>query len=108
MQNHGRLLIATANDREKVPEALIREGRIDKEYLFSNASEAQLKGLFLRTHVWLEEETKDHDLNMLAEEFSLKVASDTYPPAAITSYLKGVAGPKEAISNIADIGVTVS
>jgi hypothetical protein len=45
---------------------------------------------------------------MLAEEFSLKVASDTYPPAAITSYLKGVAGPREAIANIADIGVTVS
>ena len=62
---------------------------------------------FLQTHVWLEEETKGHHLNKLAEEFSLKVSSDTYPPAAITSYLKGVAGPKEAIKNIADIGATV-
>ena len=107
-RTQGRLVIATANDRKKVPEALLRKGRIDEEYLFSEASQAQLKDLFLRTHIWLKEETKGHDLNMLAEEFSLKVSSDIYSPAAITSYLKGVAGPKEAIANIADIGVTVN
>jgi hypothetical protein len=45
---------------------------------------------------------------MLAKAFSLKVISNTYLSAAITSYLKGVAGLKKAIINITNIKVTVS
>jgi hypothetical protein len=40
MQNQGRLLIITANNREKVFKALIQKGRINKKYLFSNISKA--------------------------------------------------------------------
>jgi hypothetical protein len=36
------------------------------------------------------------------------VTSDIYSFIAITSYFKGVAGLKEAIANIANIGVIVS
>jgi hypothetical protein len=45
---------------------------------------------------------------MLTKEFFLKVISDIYPFAAITSYLKGVTGLKEAIANIANIRLKVS
>jgi hypothetical protein len=45
---------------------------------------------------------------MLAKAFSLKVTSNTYPSAVITSYLKGVTGLKEAIANIANIRIIVS
>jgi hypothetical protein len=101
--NAGRLLIATANDDTKIPPAVIRKGRIDEKYVFRLASKAQVKGLFLEANLWDAEETRDFDLNALADQFTSLIPDRILSPAAIVSYLRGESCPNKAVENVAEM-----
>lgn len=46
IDTYGQILIMTTNHPEKLDSALIRPGRVDKQILFGNSNEDQIKGLY--------------------------------------------------------------
>jgi AAA+ superfamily predicted ATPase len=71
---HGRILIMTTNHPEILDTALIRPGRVDSKYLFSNCNKEQIKGLY------------EMFFNCSVDEEKLKnIRNDEYSPAHITS-----------------------
>ncbi|KAI9047384.1 hypothetical protein LZ554_008830 [Drepanopeziza brunnea f. sp. 'monogermtubi'] len=48
--HEGRVLVMTTNHPEKLDEALIRPGRVDHQVAFSNATQSQIKELFVRMY----------------------------------------------------------
>lgn len=71
---HGRILIMTTNHPEVLDSALIRPGRVDSKYLFSNCNKEQIRGLY------------EMFFNSSPNEEQLKtIRNDEYSPAHITS-----------------------
>jgi SpoVK/Ycf46/Vps4 family AAA+-type ATPase len=102
-QDQTLLNILICNDETKVPPALRRKGRVDKEYYFSLASRAQVKEIFLLCNVWKAEETRGLDLNAMAEEFAKGVPDNSVPPANIAVYIKEAKTPKEAVEHVQEL-----
>ncbi|KAG0646419.1 putative chaperone BCS1-B [Hyphodiscus hymeniophilus] len=48
--HEGRVLVMTTNRPEKLDEALIRPGRVDHQVAFGNATQTQIKELFVRMY----------------------------------------------------------
>lgn len=46
VENHGQIMVITTNHPEKLDEALVRPGRVDRRYEFSVCDMFQLEGLF--------------------------------------------------------------
>jgi len=46
IDNHGQIMIVTTNHPEKLDDALVRPGRIDRKYDFSNCDTQQIEGIF--------------------------------------------------------------
>jgi AAA+ superfamily predicted ATPase len=71
---HGRILIMTTNHPEVLDSALIRPGRVDSKYLFSNCNKEQICGLY------------EMFFSSSANEDQLKtIKNNEYSPAHITS-----------------------
>jgi hypothetical protein len=102
-QDQTLLNILICNNETKVPPALRRKGRVDKEYYFSLASRAQVKKIFLLCNVWKAEETQGLDLDAMAEEFAKGVPDNSVPPADIAVYIKEAKTPKEAVEHVHEL-----
>lgn len=89
---HGRILIMTTNHPEVLDGALIRPGRIDSKYLFSNCDKVQIKGLY------------EMFFNQSADQQALElINNDEYSPAHITSvFLRYRNSPNEALKHLDD------
>jgi hypothetical protein len=89
---HGRILIMTTNHPEVLDSALIRPGRVDSKYLFSNCNKEQIRGLY------------EMFFNSSANEEQLKnIRNDEYSPAHITSvFLRYRNNHEEALEHLDD------
>ena len=103
----GRVLIMTTNYIERLDEALIRPGRVDRKVEFRLADEEIITQLFcivfkhsegdVQSSVLLEEEKIDR----LAKDFTAKVPKLEFSPAEILSFLlEYKQSPREAIGNV--------
>jgi AAA+ superfamily predicted ATPase len=94
---HGRILIMTTNHPEVLDAALIRPGRVDSKYLFSNCNKEQIRGLY------------EMFFNSSANEEQLKnIRNDEYSPAHITSvFLRYRNNYEEALEHLDDIETKV-
>jgi AAA+ superfamily predicted ATPase len=88
----GRILIMTTNHPEVLDTALIRPGRVDSKYLFSNCNKEQIRGLY------------EMFFNCSADEEQLKtIRNDEYSPAHITSvFLRYRNSHPEALTHLDD------
>jgi chaperone BCS1 len=75
----GVLIILTANDRDKLPAALVREGRIDLQIEFYNARRTEVRQLFLNLY------GKNHEDE--ATTFASRMPDGVFSMAKIHSYL---------------------
>ena len=94
---HGRILIMTTNHPEVLDAALIRPGRVDSKYLFSNCNKEQIQGLY------------EMFFNASANEEQLKnIRNDEYSPAHITSvFLRYRNNHEEALAHLDDVETKV-
>ncbi|KAI0426095.1 P-loop containing nucleoside triphosphate hydrolase protein [Xylaria sp. FL1042] len=91
----GRILIMTTNHIEKLDEALIRPGRIDKTVRFRLADADILQQLFCLVFKQTNEEVKDHvqrvkinaQVEHQATEFATKIPHERLTPAEVLSFL---------------------
>ncbi|RDL31550.1 Uncharacterized protein BP5553_09759 [Venustampulla echinocandica] len=102
-QGQTLLKILICNDQTKVPPAVQRKGRVDKEYIFSLASKDQGKNIFLHCNVWKAEATEGLDLDAMAEEFAQGLPENMIPPANIAVYIKDATTPKEAVEHVHEL-----
>jgi chaperone BCS1 len=115
----GRILVMTTNHPEKLPNALIRDGRIDYIVDFGNATQAQAKNLFIRIYTKpkkmesslssaqgpAEEKAKLDSkvaLDLIAETFSKLILEKRFSIAQLQGFLiKRRKDPKKALEEIA-------
>jgi hypothetical protein len=100
-----RITIITANDRAKISPIVLRKGRIDDEHYFSLATKSQGKEMFLNMNLWTAEETKDSNLNDMAERFARGLTDNPIPPANIAVYIKSCKTPEDAIKRLPELTV---
>ncbi|KAL2372524.1 hypothetical protein RJ035_005237 [Blastomyces gilchristii] len=92
----GRLLIMTTNHIERLDDALIRPGRVDRKVLFQLADEKMSYRLFCTVFKRSDEDdsnpekktdaekkTDDEKIDRLAREFAAKIPDDLFSPAEI-------------------------
>lgn len=94
---HGNIVIMTANEPEKLDDALLRPGRMDYIVHFDYCDEYQAKLMF---HKFFPEASV-----LLAEEFAEKVIreKEKLSPAMLQGYLMKMGSAEKAIENIKDI-----
>lgn len=95
----GRILIITSNYPEKLDPALIRPGRIDREFRFELAKKKQVLDIF--NHMF-----QRHDKSEVAElskEFAAQITEDAHATAAIVARLARYDDPKDAVANASHI-----
>ncbi|KAK4863070.1 hypothetical protein LT330_010586 [Penicillium expansum] len=109
----GRILMMTTNHRERIDPALIRPGRVDKQYQFGFMDTKSVKQLF---HLFFSEgpsfvsstsrERESNDpstldsKSALSDEFAEIISCSQLTGAEVTNYLMGFRGrPKEAVLN---------
>lgn len=82
----GRLLCLTTNHREKLDEALIRNGRVDVEIVFSYANQSQAKDMYLR---FFKSNAQDFtfDIEEQAETFAQSILPDSVSVSALQGFL---------------------
>ncbi|QDS72637.1 hypothetical protein FKW77_002362 [Venturia effusa] len=118
----GRVLIMTSNSPERLDDALLRPGRIDKQLRFPASSSAMAARLFIRMFTKdegdISEETVVNDegksviedldpatIAAMADTFAAKIPGDTLTPAEVQGYLLDYrASPQDAIAK-ADVWV---
>lgn len=81
----GRLLFVTTNNRERLPEPLLRPGRIDIMAGFGYADERIAKELFRSFYRASNEES----LKLLSKEFARNISGNKLSPAEVINYLMG-------------------
>lgn len=94
----GVILVMTTNHPEKLDDALIRAGRIDRTFHFGNITQEVAKRMFERLY-------KEHDkttIEPLAEVFGSVVPDEQLTPADVQGYLISHDDPKEATEQAAD------
>ncbi|GKT61223.1 mitochondrial chaperone bcs1 [Colletotrichum tofieldiae] len=82
----GRILVMTTNKPDKLDEALVRPGRVDKTFHFPLADK-DCANLLFRSLMSGEKE----DIEILAQEFAEKIPPNKLSPADLQNYLKGSA-----------------
>ena len=91
----GRILFLTTNHIEKLPNALLRPGRIDKKVYFGLADKFQIEKLFLK---FFPENTSE------AKLFAEKLKENQFSMAQLQSFLmEHKSSSQEAISNLAKL-----
>lgn len=91
----GRILILTTNHPEKLDEALIRSGRVDKILEFENVTKNQAREMFLRFYP---------DEEILADILHSKIETGVYSPADLQEiFIKNDLDPTEAVEQITNI-----
>lgn len=93
--SEGRIVIMTTNYRDKLDPAMLRPGRVDREVVFSNASDEQKRRMFARFYPG-EDET-------LARDFAA-AACDASMAAVQGHLIKYHSDARAAISNSSTIG----
>jgi uncharacterized phage-like protein YoqJ len=95
--SEGYILILTSNHVEKLDDALIRPGRIDKHVYFPPTDEQQNRDMFKLVF----KELKEPELSNLATEFSSRIAEGQFSAAKIQEYLLSCKdNPRKAVSEI--------
>ena len=88
--HEGRILIMTTNHPEVLDEALIRPGRIDRKFKFTNCDHSMIKKLYKN---FFNKEILDKDLEKIEDEF--------YSPAFITcTFMQYRNESEEALNHI--------
>lgn len=77
--HEGRVLILTSNSPDALDPALVRPGRVDRKFLFGNATHEITEKLFQNVF-------KDVSVD-LAQSFALKVPEDKLTPAEIQNFI---------------------
>ncbi|ORY70349.1 P-loop containing nucleoside triphosphate hydrolase protein [Pseudomassariella vexata] len=94
----GRIVLMTSNMADKLDEALVRPGRIDKMIFLGHIYQQAAEEMFLRMYApdaneepnlaeTCTVEVGEEELKKLASEFSTKVPDDTFTPAQLQGYL---------------------
>ncbi|KAI0398816.1 P-loop containing nucleoside triphosphate hydrolase protein [Xylaria palmicola] len=85
----GRVVVMTANQREKLDPALIRKGRIDQEIRLAEVDNAMARELFLLIFNPTGQSfgKADQELAAKADQFGQKVPAGRYTAAQILSFL---------------------
>ncbi|KAH6881159.1 hypothetical protein B0T10DRAFT_411274, partial [Thelonectria olida] len=86
VSQEGRLLMMTTNHGEKLDDALIRPGRVDREVRFEFVD----RDLATQIYHFVFEEKRPKDqlmLERLGDEFAVKVPEGELSPAEILSFL---------------------
>lgn len=95
---NGHVLIITTNEPEKLDPALRRSGRIDYEVEFTNASQEQVKRMFVR--MFDSEERNSKELDEMGEQFAGMVPEHQYSLAELQEFFLTRMTPQEAILNV--------
>lgn len=105
----GVILIMTSNKPETLDKALIRNGRIDKQVLFGNVSQAVAKSIFVRMYQEESDNVVSNNggaaavtrLSELGDAFSTHIPNLRLTPAEIQGFLiERSAKPETAIAEV--------
>lgn len=88
---HGSIVIMTTNHPERLNEALVRKGRVDKVVDFRLCNLAQIERLFLKFFP---------DRIILAKQFAGCFKDDVFSPVEIQNYLIDNNEPNAALANV--------
>ena len=88
----GRILFMTTNRPEQLDEALVRPGRIDRQFEIGNATQYQARRLFAR---FMQEENHEQ-----MERFASSVPTHTSMSTLQNILIKNVENPEQAIKDI--------
>ncbi|PRP74265.1 hypothetical protein PROFUN_12012 [Planoprotostelium fungivorum] len=91
----GRIIFMTTNHKERLSKALIRPGRIDRQFMFDLATKTQLSAMFELFYPGEKER---------AEEFASLVPDKGVSPAAVQGHLLNYReNPRAAIESISEL-----
>ncbi|EFC42037.1 predicted protein [Naegleria gruberi] len=94
----GRIIFLTTNHPEKLNEALIRPGRIDRKFHIGFANKNQIKMLFLNFY------QGEENIEQLADNFTEKLSNAQITPAKLQGYfMKYKSNPKKAFENVGEL-----
>ncbi|OJD11466.1 hypothetical protein AJ78_07772 [Emergomyces pasteurianus Ep9510] len=105
----GRLLIMTTNHIERLDDALIRPGRVDRQVLFQLADQKMSSCLFCTVFKrsdedqrTTEKEFNDETIERLVDEFAVKVPDQVFSPAEIllSFLLEHKQSPTDAVADV--------
>ncbi|EDN02518.1 predicted protein [Histoplasma mississippiense (nom. inval.)] len=105
----GRLLIMTTNHIERLDDALIRPGRVDRQVLFQLADHKMSSRLFCTVFKRSDgdqrttgKEFDDETIERLADEFAAKVPDQVFSPAEIllSFLLERKQSPTDAVADV--------
>jgi chaperone BCS1 len=85
--SEGRLLCITTNHIDRLDKALIRPGRVDERFAFSNATEGQARDIFLRWY--MPRDGYSNDITLAADAFAKSIPKDKVSVAALQGFLLG-------------------
>jgi mitochondrial chaperone BCS1 len=98
-EGEGRLLIMTANDSSRLPKPLVRPGRIDRTFLFDNATPDQARSMFCQAYRILLPDAAE--LQRSADSFAATIPDGLMSLATIQTFLLGhKEDPERAIERI--------
>jgi chaperone BCS1 len=103
----GRIVLMTSNKPDKLDEALVRPGRIDKMISLGNISPRSAELMFLRMYApddtissSIKLKATDGELEKQALEFSGHIPDNVITPAQLQGYLLNLRdSPSQAVSN---------
>lgn len=107
----GRIVLMTSNIAEKLDEALVRPGRIDKMIFMGNIHGEAAEEMFLRMYAPDQNESSNtaepcadiskEELEKLASEFRSKTPDDAFTPAQLQGYLLNYRNhPQKAVADL--------
>lgn len=107
----GRIVLMTSNIAEKLDEALVRPGRIDKMIFMGNIHGEAAEEMFLRMYAPDRTEAPnvaepcvdigEEELEKLAAEFKAKIPDNAFTPAQLQGYLLNYRGhPEQAVADL--------
>ncbi|KAH6645488.1 P-loop containing nucleoside triphosphate hydrolase protein, partial [Truncatella angustata] len=113
ISQEGRIVLMTSNIADKLDEALVRPGRIDKMIFMGNIDGDAAEEMFLRMYTPDQNETpivveprtdlSSEELKRFAFEFRSRIPDDTFTPAQIQGHLLNYCNhPEAAVANLED------
>jgi chaperone BCS1 len=99
--SEGRLLCITTNHIDRLDKALIRPGRVDKRFVFSNATKGQARDIFLRWY--MPKNVNDAEVERKAVVFASSIPDNRVSVAALQGFLLGCGTDyQKAVADVAD------